>query len=814
MVMAPQAYRRADLAVSERGTGSSGATRGVSADASLRGGGGGDSRREPEQFYLNTPGSSLGLGENLRRPRSGSPSARAPERGAPLPEEVNGAVTAAAASANADGSYTNDGVFRRRSFSFQDDGGSAQTNTYTTGTSASSGLGQARGRAYEESNAPAWPRSNSSPPAPRDQPPPLLRNEEDYSLDVELTSAESAVALDTILTVFQRSGAELSEQFAAKVEEAGRAFREESAQLVGEIKALAEECMGGGTCPSFSAPTVAEEQQVLLGRRSIGEEVVDAQVPPGPRWERRKKRSVKRGSQKSKSMSCMTCVACGGSVGASDTGNWSNGQAVMAKKAVECVPLEENIVAAKEPLILYDAAPEQASIAKCWESSSVDVDAPGADVAREASWKRKKDALPRKGGVQDNTKQKFKDGPRMLMPDVDELVKKAGDERCNTVDPYKDKGCCAWIARSTAFEYASMAVIGINAIWIFIDTDYNNAETLMEADPVFQVAENLFCLFFTAELLIKVCALKKKRDTFVNPWMLFDLFLVTTMVAETWMLPIFLRLSAGSGVDVGNTDYLKSFKLIRLTRAARVVRLLRCVPEFLVLLKALVAGVRAVFFTLVLLVAFAYIFAIILKQLTEDTQSIQEAHFSTVPVGMKNLLVYAAFPDIGDLFTEIASESVLSCIIFLTSVLITSLAMLNMLIGVLCEVVTMVAEVEKEGKNVEYISRQMRDFMENSDVNSDGHLNKEEFLDLLTCPNVINFLTYVQVDVRSLLEYIDVIFDDEAKFDFKEIIKIVRRVKGSNMCSVQDINDLRTWLGKELREMKASLRREAERAKR
>merc|ERR1711879_849400 len=52
---------------------------------------------------------------------------------------------------------------------------------------------------------------------------------------------------------------------------------------------------------------------------------------------------------------------------------------------------------------------------------------------------------------------------------------------------YYEEGVFQYIARSTAFENLTFAVIFLNAFWMSIDTDLNHANLVLDADPVFQI---------------------------------------------------------------------------------------------------------------------------------------------------------------------------------------------------------------------------------------------------------------------------------------------------------------------------------------
>ena len=60
------------------------------------------------------------------------------------------------------------------------------------------------------------------------------------------------------------------------------------------------------------------------------------------------------------------------------------------------------------------------------------------------------------------------------------------------------------------FEYAALAVIGVNSIWMAVDVDNNPAELIIEAEPVFIAADNLFCFLFALErgyVVIELCSM-------------------------------------------------------------------------------------------------------------------------------------------------------------------------------------------------------------------------------------------------------------------------------------------------------------------
>merc|ERR1719235_379146 len=185
------------------------------------------------------------------------------------------------------------------------------------------------------------------------------------------------------------------------------------------------------------------------------------------------------------------------------------------------------------------------------------------------------------------------------------------------------------------------------------------------------------------------------------------------MIFETWIMP--LAMPAGSGGGMGDASMLRLLRLLRLTRMAR---LFRSVPELLTLLKGMAAAMRSVFSTLVLLVLFIYVFGIIFKQQSEGAGEELEAMFGSIPEAMWNLLLGGTLLDNITLHLNLLREEVpVLAGVFLVWMLLSSFTILNMLIGVLCEVVSSVSVAEKEKGVVSYVRSTLMGVLDSIDEN-------------------------------------------------------------------------------------------------
>jgi len=226
---------------------------------------------------------------------------------------------------------------------------------------------------------------------------------------------------------------------------------------------------------------------------------------------------------------------------------------------------------------------------------------------------------------------------------------------------------------------------------------------------------------------------------------------------------------------------------------ARMARLLRAMPELLVLIKGMVVAMRSVFFTLCLLAGIIYIFGIAFVQLSRETPS-GDTLFANVPMAMNTLLMQGILPDEAGVVEECGEDSAIFKVIFLTYVVIAGLCVMNMLVGVLCEVVTIVSAVEKESLLVDYVKTTLQAMLNFSgiDANGDQLIARAEFEDLLVLPGAAKAIQEVGVDVVGLMDFIDFIFPEgKTDLSFPDFMDMVLQLRGTNNATVKDVVDLR-----------------------
>lgn len=384
--------------------------------------------------------------------------------------------------------------------------------------------------------------------------------------------------------------------------------------------------------------------------------------------------------------------------------------------------------------------------------------------------------------------------------------KKDGEKPAYDVtDLYKDQGCFQSIARHSTFENLTLGIIMVNALWISFDTDLNKADVINDAHPVFIVADSLFFGYFAVELFIRFMSFRSKCTGFTDPWFAFDTILVTLYMFDPFTIGIITAASGGDGLNLP----LSVLRLCRLARLSRLVRMLRSLPELMIMIKGMVKATASVGYTMGLLLTSTYIFAIALRNLVpkcemqpcsiwhEDDDGnveeccIEELYFSSVPEAMHNLITFGTFLDeLAAFMLPIKQQSPVCLVACWLYVMIAAMTKMNMLIGVLCEVITMVAEEEKESMIVDKVHTRFKDIVAELDTDQDGTLSWDEFSKICDNKQAYQLLERVNVDPEILVELAEDFFQENGEYinvEFPDFMDLILDLRGGQEATVKHI---------------------------
>jgi len=321
----------------------------------------------------------------------------------------------------------------------------------------------------------------------------------------------------------------------------------------------------------------------------------------------------------------------------------------------------------------------------------------------------------------------------------------------NQADKLKTAGPWQMIARSRAFFGMSMMLVVLSAVWMGVDAECNDSVSLLDAEWYFQFAEHTFCALFTIELAIRFLAYAKQRDCWQDGWFVFDGILVFSQIMEIWVLAFL-----GQGRHL---TFLRMARLMRLARLGRLMRMLRLFPEVLTLLKGIWRAMVPVFYILIMFAVLLFIFSVVFKTQSMDDEELS-ALFPTLSASMSLLFLRGALLDTPSaVFYTIWDASVPMAVLFVIFIFLSSFTVLNMLIGILCDVVFKVSKSEKDDASLLLLKTTMFGLLECYDKNNDKNIAIEEFDLLMSNPETSQILRRFDVDVAGLKALREVLFE-------------------------------------------------------
>lgn len=130
-----------------------------------------------------------------------------------------------------------------------------------------------------------------------------------------------------------------------------------------------------------------------------------------------------------------------------------------------------------------------------------------------------------------------------------------------------------------------------------------------------------------------------------------------------------------------------------------------------------------------------------------------------------------------------------------------------MLIGVLVQIVHVIADAEKEKAMIESVAGHLRGQWEEKGYGADEILRKDKFKLLLLDANIALFLTELGVDMVLFVEMADVIYEDISKggVSFETFVNAVLNLRGANPVTVCDIKKQLQFIKKVVKESSRTL---------
>jgi hypothetical protein len=264
------------------------------------------------------------------------------------------------------------------------------------------------------------------------------------------------------------------------------------------------------------------------------------------------------------------------------------------------------------------------------------------------------------------------------------------------------------------------------------------------------------------------------------------------MVMETWVMTIIMAAMGGGANPVGGTSILRLFRLLRLSR---LLRMLRSLPELMILIKGMVTAMKSVAYVMALLVLITYVFAIAFTQLAVGTE-VGDDLFANIAHSMYSLLIYATLlDDLIDFTDALRLEMWVLLVLAFIYISLAALTVMNMLIGVLCEVVSAVAESERDDIRTETLTHKMREVVEALDKDKNNKLSYKEFGEIMGKPDALTALEDVGVSPVGIVDFAELFFFEDGKpvdLTFEAFMEVILELRETNQATVKDM--LHVWM--------------------
>jgi len=369
--------------------------------------------------------------------------------------------------------------------------------------------------------------------------------------------------------------------------------------------------------------------------------------------------------------------------------------------------------------------------------------------------------------------QKVKIRPRSLSAhSAHSIVEKASDAQ----------KAVRYLVEHEWFDYFIVSLVVLNAGMMGLQADHSVRRMpgydASESPELFRLAELIFCVFFTMEIVLRI---------FVHKWRFF----LCSGAAWRWnyfdsccvFLQLFEQISAELGKSGVNLNFMRIVRMTRIVRIIRVIRLLRFIKELRMMVCSIAASLRSLGWTLVLLAIMMYVVSVVFIVLIVDharwqiedpaeEQTNLVYYYGSLPRSMLTLLQSitggADWDDVlNPLSTMISPVMQLPFVLYVT---FTIMAMLNVITAVFVE-----SAMNREDNDKE----QLQSIFSDIDADRDGQIHVGEFLDGLGQDSVLMRFMDVGIDAKDtglLFKLLDI--DNSGVVDIEEFISGCFRLRG------------------------------------
>lgn len=228
------------------------------------------------------------------------------------------------------------------------------------------------------------------------------------------------------------------------------------------------------------------------------------------------------------------------------------------------------------------------------------------------------------------------------------------------------------VRNNKVFELFVISIIIFSALMIGANS-YQISPTAIKLLSILDIA---ITVIFLTEIIIRFIGEPNKKRFFNNFWNIFDTFIVVVS-----LIPI----------EDSEIAYLG-----RLVRIFRVLRMVSIIPELRILINSLVKALPQLGYVMLLMFIIFYIYAAVG---TTFFATINPDLWGDISISLLTLFRVMTFEDWTDVMYESMTVYPLSWIYYLTFIFFTAFAFLNMVIGIVVNVLEQERQIEADLNN-------------------------------------------------------------------------------------------------------------------
>mmetsp|Transcript_26840 Transcript_26840/g.61900 ORF Transcript_26840/g.61900 Transcript_26840/m.61900 type:complete len:689 (-) Transcript_26840:22-2088(-) len=362
------------------------------------------------------------------------------------------------------------------------------------------------------------------------------------------------------------------------------------------------------------------------------------------------------------------------------------------------------------------------------------------------------------------------------------------------------------------------------------------------------IAESIFFIFYLFEVVARLYAFR--MHFFTNSekrWNVFDLFLLFSSAYDLWIQwrQVLQKNEEIDGTVSGNIKLMRLLRLLKMLKMLHIVRVMRFFRELRLMIYSIFASVRALFWSMLMLILVMYFFGLCFFQAATshatavlsdvdkaENQTLAELeardqladllrHWGSVGKCMVSLyMAVTGGHDWGPLAEPLREVGPITYGLFLFYIAFVTFAVLNVLTGIFVDAAMQVADLDREKvisaeiQKEQSVADDLRTLFHDIDADKSGAITWEEFENVLNDDVVRAYFLGLDLDMTEARELFRILDDNgRNKVKVEDFINGCMKVKGvaksvdmlgivydtkENLCQIEHFM---TWLEESFSEL-------------